>query len=91
MSATFTLPTFRKPTGLEIDEYAGANLLSRRDAADQLWQIEVERVSDGIADAVYDVDRPEPCCHGHFDCATVAGGDCADETLARLLKEVLPR
>ena len=29
-------------------------------------------------------DTSEPCTHGHYDCATVAGGDCSAEAAAWL-------
>lgn len=43
-----------------------------------------EELGELYVEIVYGVDRPNPCVHGHFDCATVEGGACANETLAKL-------
>ncbi len=40
---------------------------------------------EDVLEEVYGVERNEPCVHGHFDCATVEGGPCANETYARKL------
>ena len=31
--------------------------------------------------------NPDPCCHGHFDCALVERGPCASEVHASLMGE----
>lgn len=45
-----------------------------------------EEDDEPLLEQVYGVERSYPCVHGHLDCATVGGGDCANETYARLKK-----
>ena len=40
-----------------------------------------------LLERVYGVERIYPCVHGHYDCATVERGPCAEETYARLLAQ----
>jgi hypothetical protein len=39
-----------------------------------------------LVERVYGRERPYPCEHGHFDCATFERGPCAGETLDRLIR-----
>ena len=52
------------------------------------WLAEVDAK---VAEQVYGVERPEPCVHGHFDCATVERGPCANETMAREFARAVAR
>jgi hypothetical protein len=42
-------------------------------------------VCELLVDACYGGERDKPCLHGHFDCATVEGGSCANEAYATRL------
>ncbi len=44
----------------------------------ELDEILVDRIYGG------EVEREEPCQHGHLDCAVYEGGPCANEQYARL-------